>query len=120
MEPQRLAAYKATLFHLRSRLVREVGLAEEALRDDASPPGEVSTVPTHPADAAVEGVDEQILIAQNEEQLLAQVEAALERIEAGIYGTCQNCNRAIAKERLDALPYTASCIQCARQHAGET
>jgi DnaK suppressor protein len=119
MQIRELDTYKLWLVSLRKRLTRDVEMAEEALRDDVASPGELSTLHTHAADQAAEGVDEQIAIAQNEEHLLEQVEAALERIEQGTYGTCQNCGRVIARERLDAIPYTPLCIECARRQAGK-
>lgn len=109
------AARTQRLLSLRKRLTRDVEMAEEALRDDVVSPGELSNLHTHSADQAVEGMDEQIAIAQNEEHLLEEVEAALERIERGTYGTCQNCGQTIARERLDAIPYTPLCIECARR-----
>lgn len=45
-------------------------------------------------------------------QLLAQVDAALERIKAGTYGKCTNCGRPIQPARLRALPYVSLCIDC--------
>ena len=45
---------------------------------------------------------------------LAEIDAALERLDAGTYGTCTSCKRAIAPERLEALPWTALCIDCSR------
>ncbi len=47
-------------------------------------------------------------------QRLADVEAALARREAGDYGTCENCGRPIAPERLAARPAARTCIDCAR------
>ena len=46
---------------------------------------------------------------------LEQVEAALEKIEAGTYGTCEVCEKSIAPERLEALPFAALCLNCQRQ-----
>ena len=94
--------------------MREVGTVEEALLEDVMTAGDTSAVPSHPADQDVEGFDEQVIFAQNEEQLLEDVEAALERIEAGTYGNCELCGQEIPGERLDALPQAATCIQCAR------
>jgi DnaK suppressor protein len=45
---------------------------------------------------------------------LADVEAAIARIDAGTYGACVRCGRPIAPERLDALPWAAHCIECQR------
>jgi RNA polymerase-binding transcription factor DksA len=39
---------------------------------------------------------------------------ALARVAAGSYGTCESCGRPIGAERLDALPATRTCIDCAR------
>jgi RNA polymerase-binding transcription factor DksA len=98
---------------MRERLMRSVDLIEEGLRENVVTPGDVTAVPTHPGDADVEGMDAQIEIAQNEEGLFEQVEAALERIEAGTFGSCEECGRAISPERLDAVPYAPLCIECA-------
>jgi RNA polymerase-binding protein DksA len=45
---------------------------------------------------------------------LADVEAALERWDAGRYGICENCGRPIAADRLVARPAARTCIDCAR------
>ena len=114
MKPQDLTTYKTRLIELRKRLAREVNASEQALREDVMTPGDTTSVPTHPADADAEGLDAEVAISQNEEWLLNQVEAALERIEKGTYGVCQQCGREIGTERLEAVPYAARCIDCAR------
>lgn len=53
-------------------------------------------------------------LTENEEDLLREIDAALERIEAGTYGTCSNCGKPIGEERLEALPWTDLCIDCAK------
>ncbi|MBB3085374.1 TraR/DksA family transcriptional regulator [Geodermatophilus sabuli] len=45
---------------------------------------------------------------------LADVDAALARRETGDYGTCEDCGRPIAPERLAARPAARTCIDCAR------
>ena len=45
---------------------------------------------------------------------LADVEAAVRNVEAGIYGICETCGRPIAAERLAARPHARTCISCAR------
>lgn len=44
-----------------------------------------------------------------------ELERALERIEAGEYGCCESCERAIGAKRLRALPTAALCIRCATE-----
>ncbi len=53
-------------------------------------------------------------LTENEEDLLREIDAALERIEAGTYGTCASCGKPIGEERLEALPWTDLCIDCAK------
>jgi DnaK suppressor protein len=49
----------------------------------------------------------------NADDIVAQVDAAMARLDAGEYGVCERCGRPIAAERLQALPYTVHCIDCA-------
>jgi DnaK suppressor protein len=44
---------------------------------------------------------------------LAEVDAALSRLDSGTYGTCERCGSPIDPERLAALPATRRCIACA-------
>lgn len=60
-------------------------------------------------DEALEGVDEVL------RQEIAQIRMALLRIENGTYGTCSQCGRDIARERLEARPIATRCIDCAKQ-----
>jgi len=46
------------------------------------------------------------------ESALAEIEAALRRLEQGIYGTCEHCARPIPWERLEVLPMAALCTGC--------
>jgi RNA polymerase-binding transcription factor DksA len=46
------------------------------------------------------------------DQELAEIEAALERIADGTYGTCEVCGHAIGRDRLRALPEVRRCMGC--------
>ena len=48
---------------------------------------------------------------------LEQVESALTRLDSGRFGSCTNCGKPIAPERLEAIPWTPFCIDCARTGA---
>ncbi|MDX1435591.1 MAG: TraR/DksA family transcriptional regulator [Anaerolineales bacterium] len=52
------------------------------------------------------------------QQLLKQVEAALQRIEAGTYGRCLECGLAVQPDRLEALPYSEYCLDCKEVREG--
>ena len=57
--------------------------------------------------------DEAALQADRIETRLADIDGALERIESGVYGLCLECETAIAQARLEALPATTRCRECA-------
>jgi RNA polymerase-binding transcription factor DksA len=50
--------------------------------------------------------------------MLTEINDALARIEHGTFGRCEECQREISKERLEALPYARYCIRDARQLPG--
>lgn len=52
-------------------------------------------------------------VASMTEEALANVEAALARIEDGTYGTCAGCGGPVGADRLEAIPAAALCIDCA-------
>jgi len=66
-------------------------------------------------DMATERESDEVLeeLGQSGLQELAMVRAALARIEAGDFGTCTKCGAEISQERLDVLPYTPFCKECA-------
>lgn len=58
--------------------------------------------------------DEVLEAIGNESQgELTQINRALERIESDDYTSCSNCGKDIALKRLEAVPYTHFCINCA-------
>ncbi len=46
--------------------------------------------------------------------IIAQIESALERIDAGEYEQCETCRKDIGEARLEALPYATQCVECKR------
>ncbi|MBE9477414.1 MAG: TraR/DksA family transcriptional regulator [Proteobacteria bacterium] len=46
---------------------------------------------------------------------IEMINAALQRIKDGIYGECQKCGDDILPERLEVIPYTPLCRNCARK-----
>jgi DnaK suppressor protein len=71
----------------------------------------------HMADTATETVDREIdyTLEESDGRLLAAIDAALTRIDAGSYGVCVNCGAQIAAERLEAMPWATLCIECKRK-----
>ncbi|TPE52202.1 TraR/DksA family transcriptional regulator [Amaricoccus solimangrovi] len=71
--------------------------------------------PVGTGEEAVEREDEEVLedLGAAGLQEIRMIEAALDRIRQGSYGTCAVCGEPIAEERLDAVPHAATCRDCA-------
>ena len=49
------------------------------------------------------------------EERIKSIEWTLERAKTGRYGVCETCGRPIQTERLEMLPFTTLCVECARR-----
>jgi RNA polymerase-binding transcription factor DksA len=114
-----LDSFRETLLNLRSRLNGDVNqLADEALRSmggEAS--GSLSNAPLHMADLGTDAFEQEFTLSllQNQEQALEEIGLALDRIDRGSFGRCEECQNPIPKGRLQALPYVRHCVDCARK-----
>ncbi|MGZ4258222.1 MAG: TraR/DksA family transcriptional regulator [Gaiellaceae bacterium] len=110
--------------HFRKRLVAERSRAQGALdylheensgsiEDEA----QQGTSDNHPGDLATITLDREIdyTLEENEERVIAAIDAALARIDDGTFGTCLGCGQQIGPERLEAVPWTTQCIDCKRK-----
>lgn len=68
-------------------------------------------------DRATETENDEVLeeMGQAGENELKAIDAALDRIANGTFGTCVKCGQAISPERLAAVPYTPFCQECAAE-----
>lgn len=57
--------------------------------------------------------EKDLSIDANAQDLLHKIGKALNRIDRDTYGTCESCGNPIPVARLDALPYTQLCVECA-------
>lgn len=51
-------------------------------------------------------------IKEREQKLLKKITEALDRVNEGTYGICEDCGEEIGYKRLLARPVTTSCIEC--------
>ena len=77
--------------------------------------GGISNAPLHLGDLATGSLTQEMgaTLLENEIYLHDEIADALERIDAGEFGDCEECGDSIPAERLDALPYTRYCVACA-------
>ncbi|HZZ78527.1 MAG TPA: TraR/DksA C4-type zinc finger protein [Gemmataceae bacterium] len=93
----------------------------DSIRDEAAhaaggeASGGLSNTPIHLGDlgSQEEGAAVNVGLAENEAYLRQEIDEALRRLEDGTYGTCEACHKDINPSRLDAVPYSRWCIQCA-------
>jgi RNA polymerase-binding transcription factor DksA len=93
---------------LKSRLEtlnQRIGEIEGDLRTAPSANWEEQATETE-GDQVLEGVEGSALIEAQ------QIHAAIARIDAGTYGECSTCGKAIGEKRLQALPYATQCMDC--------
>jgi DnaK suppressor protein len=78
--------------------------------------GEESAYDNHLADTATDTYDRELdyTLEENSEHVLADIDAALRRIDDGTYGICTNRGEQIPVERLEARPWATLCIDCQR------
>jgi DnaK suppressor protein len=100
----------------RERVLAEVQVLQDDLSHSIEDSFDEDGNDSHLADSATETVDREIeqSLEDNAEHLLASIDAALGRLDAGTYGKCARCEKPIGDERLAALPYAAKCIECKR------
>ncbi len=119
MTETELHGYRARLLALAARLSGEVsGLRGEAIRPaGAEDYYQPESAPTHPDELATHRTEEDTLLGlvDNEEQLLAEVNEALARMDRGTFGRCAGCGRPLSRTRLSAVPYARDCARCAHE-----
>jgi RNA polymerase-binding protein DksA len=103
------AAIEKQLKSLRNSFHKRINLHRMDFPIDREPDDEVA--------AACENVSREMLAAtlDRDRRTLIEIESALNRLNSGRYGTCDHCGLAIARARLEALPWARLCIHCAER-----
>ncbi len=73
-----------------------------------------SDCPKDVGDLSTTNVSKEALFQQTDErrQMVRMIDAALARIQQGIFGVCLACGEDINPRRIDALPWTQYCLRC--------
>ena len=111
-----MRTYKERLVALRARLRGDVSaMADVALRKSGMQGSEGSAMPIHMAELGSDNFEQEFTLSllATEEDTLAAIDQALQRIEESTYGQCVECAGAIPKTRLNAIPFTPVCVHCA-------
>ena len=111
-----VARFKELLEEERRRVLDAIEYLHKENPGSIEDETEDETTDNHIAETATATLDREIdyTLEENSEHVLSEIEGALNRIEEGTYGTCVNCGKPIAEERLAAIPWATYCIDCKR------
>jgi len=108
MDAKLMAKYKKLLIEEKQRLLNN---SKNALKNElALSPDDLPDE----TDLAASEINQNLVfkLRDRERQLLAKIDEALERIEEGTFGTCEECEEEIEPRRLEARPVSTLCIAC--------
>jgi DnaK suppressor protein len=119
LTPEELNMFREMLIAKRNELLGTV----TQLRDDAlhksrqESAGDLSAMPIHMADIGSDNWEQEFTLGllANENELLREIDEALQRMDQGTYGVCLATNKHIQKRRLRVKPWAKYCIEYARQ-----
>jgi DnaK suppressor protein len=108
MEPVTLETYRQRLLQLQQQVTRRIFGREEAMyaMDADRDIERMDRTQEEVAEVTLTALEEQ------ERREMAEVQAALARIDAGTYGVCEACGEAISPARLEAFPMARRCVHC--------
>jgi RNA polymerase-binding protein DksA len=107
--------YRKRLEEEKARLLHAVGFLERenpgSMSDELGELAEGGT-DNHLGDMATAMYDRELDdgLEESARETLAEIDAALQRIEDGTYGICEGCGKPIGAERLSAIPWARYCI----------
>lgn len=99
----------------RANLLAERGRLLDELGEPIEGPGQMTYGSQAAAATHVFEQQRDLALRERSRAELQRIDAALAKLDAGSYGSCESCGTPIAPERLEAIPWAAACIDCARK-----
>lgn len=115
LSPDRQAAVEVALRDARDAAAALVESLRREHEDITNSGQDTNTDDEHDPDGttvAYEKAKTSALLEQAEANV-AEIDAALERLQQGTFGVCEGCGAEIGAARLEALPMTRTCVSCA-------
>ncbi len=116
MNKREMKKYREILLEKKERLSGEIQhLGEETLKKtQRDQSGDLSGYSLHMADVATDNFDREFALSlfSNEQEIMYEIDEAIERIDNGEFGNCEMCEKPISEKRLKALPYARCCTAC--------
>jgi len=109
-----LNRFEALLVERRRLLLSDLQSLEDGDARDAS---EVSAMSSHLADFGSDRAASDVSLGRRESESteVQEIDDARERIREGSFGRCETCEKPIAKDRLEAIPYARLCLPCKKE-----
>jgi RNA polymerase-binding transcription factor DksA len=107
-------ALRSLLGAERERTLRQIAALEREFNSIVEAAADVATDDEHDPEGTTIAFEraQVAALADHARVRLADLEQALERLDAGVYGTCESCGRPIPPERLAARPTARTCVGC--------
>jgi len=111
MNARQQAYFRMKLLHWKSEILRAARGTLENLQEDSGNPADIADRASSETDRAVE-----LRARDRQRKLIAKIDAALQRIEDGTYGYCEETGEPIALRRLDARPIATLSVEAQERH----
>lgn len=113
-----LSKLKAALLEERGKLIEQINEHEKEIEEALQNESASERIPD-PSTAEGGTLSFEYEMARELDEAAAdrvrQIDHAMERMEAGTYGICEECGKDIPMERLKFMPHVTLCVECARK-----
>jgi len=110
MDKEKLELFKKKLLEMRKDILNKA----KKLKEDSYSLGTDGIQDMADAASNTYNVDILMSIRDNDIKLLKDIDSAIDKINSGIYGICEECEEEISEKRLEANPVARYCINCKR------
>jgi DnaK suppressor protein len=106
---------KDMLLKMREELVQEIGRRSKATTEAGAQ--DIGDILDSVSEERTRELD--MILTDREKRKLHQIDDALDRIDDGTYGQCDECGVKIPKARLKVLPFAKYCVECQEKNERE-
>lgn len=110
-----MKSIKDMLLRMREDLVREIARRSKATTEGVMP--DIGDILDSVSEERTRELD--MILTDREKKKLNQIDDAIDRIEDGSYGMCEECAVKIPKGRLKVMPFAKYCVECQEKNERE-
>ncbi|MBI5576608.1 MAG: TraR/DksA family transcriptional regulator [Deltaproteobacteria bacterium] len=103
-----MKSLKDMLFHMREDLVRDIARRSRTTTEGTTP--DIGDILDSVSEERTRELD--MILTDREKKKLLQIDDAIDRIEEGTYGLCEECGVKIPKGRLKVMLFAKYCVEC--------